>query len=280
MRYAAACALALTIGLGESAPAHAKADCVAEGAGVGDYLEIVGTCVTDATEGSPGLQAPGSNATQSPYRAYRWASVCLPDPMVTPSALDCAAALTCAEPRDRVWQLWGQLANGTWRTIRTQCFGGTPPEVQPPEVTAGDVLSALRRVGLPALETFVQPRDKTLVNFDTIFYTQPQPVDFDLTILGQAVGVEATAASYRWVFGDGSELTTQSPGGPFPDKTVTHRYADAQVTVLPHVEVTYSAAFQVNGGGWQDISETITTVGPSTELRVAEGDPLLSGDHS
>ena len=93
-------------------------------------------------------------------------------------------------------------------------------------------------------------------------------------------GVTATATSYRWVFGDGSALTTESPGAPYPAKTVTHRYADAQVTMSPHVEVTYAAKFRVNGGGWQDIPDTITTVGPPTDVRVAEGDPLLSGQHS
>jgi hypothetical protein len=176
-----------------------------------------------------------------------------------------------------VWQLWGQLPNGSWRTISTQCFGGRPPQVQPPQVTAGDVLSALRRVGLPELETHIQPRDKTLVNFDTIFYTDPQPVDVQLTILGQAVDVAATPASYHWVFGDGSEATTATPGDPYPAKTVTHRYSDAQVTVSAHVEVTYSARFSVNGGEWEEIPETVTTVGPPSVLRIAEADPLLSG---
>jgi hypothetical protein len=188
--------------------------------------------------------------------------------------------MTCDSAKQRRWQLWAQLPSGRWVTLQSQCFGGTPPAVQPPQVTPGDVLSALRRVGLPELQLHVQPDNKTLVNFDTIFYTDPQPVSVDLRILGQAVDVTATATAYRWVFGDGSALTTESPGAPYPAKTVTHRYADAQVTMSPHVEVTYAAKFRVNGGGWQDIPDTITTVGPPTDVRVAEGDPLLSGQHS
>ena len=140
------------------------------------------------------------------------------------------------------------------------------------------VLSALRRVGLPALTTHVQPSDKTLVNFDTIFYTEPQPVDLQLTILRQAVEVEARPTSYRWVFGDGSQVTTDSPGAPYPSKDVTYRYLDADVTVHPHVEAVYSARFRVGGGDWQDIGETVTTVGPPAELRIVEGTPLLAGD--
>ena len=140
------------------------------------------------------------------------------------------------------------------------------------------VLSALRRVGLPELTTFVQPESKTLVNFDTIFYTDPEPVNLDLTILGQGVEVEARTTTYRWVFGDGTETTTESPGAPYPSKEITHRYVDAAVTVNPHVEAVYSARFRVSGGEWQEIGETITTVGPDAELRVVEGTPLLAGD--
>jgi hypothetical protein len=186
--------------------------------------------------------------------------------------------MTCEGPRLRRWQLWGELANGSWRVIRSQCFGGTPPEYEPPQVTPAMVLTALRRVGLPELTTHVQPADKTLVNFDTIFWTDPQPVDLQLTILGQGVQVEARPTSYRWVFGDGAATTTQGPGAAYPSKDVVHRYEDAAVTVHPHVEVTYTARFRVGGGDWQAIDETVTTVGPEAELRIVEGTPLLSGD--
>jgi hypothetical protein len=148
-----------------------------------------------------------------------------------------------------------------------------------PAVTPTDVLSALRRVALPGLETRMQPGDRTLANLDTIFWTDPVPVDLTLMILGQPVRVAAAPASYRWVYGDGAVSVTSSPGDPYPQRTVVHRYSDAHVTVHPHVEVTYSARFQVNGGPWQDVPGTVTTVGPATDLRVVEGAALLSGAH-
>ena len=163
--------------------------------------------------------------------------------------------------------------------MQAQCFGGAPPESVAPAVTPTDVLSALRRVGLPRLETRMQPGDRTLANLDTIFWTDPVPVDLTLTILGQPVRVAAAPASYRWVYGDGAVAVTSSPGDPYPQRTVVHRYSDAHVTVHPHVEVTYSARFQVNGGPWQDVPGTVTTVGPETNLRVVEGAALLSGAH-
>ncbi len=196
-----------------------------------------------------------------------------------PNDVDCALALTCPTPQMRRWQLWGQTPMGSGYPIRTQCFGGTPPAYVPPTVTPGDVLSALRRVGLPALSTQTQPEDKTLVNFDTIFFTEPRDVSLTLTILGQAVDVVATPTSYRWTFGDGSSLVTRSAGDPYPSKTIVHRYGDAHVTMQPSVATTYSARFRVGNGAWQDIAETVTIPGPANSLRIAEATAVLSGDH-
>jgi hypothetical protein len=87
-----------------------------------------------------------------------------------------------------------------------------------PEITSAVVLNALRRIGLPALEVQIQPEDKTLVNFDTIFYAEPQTVTRDLTLLGQRVQVQATPSSYAWSFGDGAGTSTRTPGAPYPAK--------------------------------------------------------------
>src|SRR3712207_410040 len=181
-------------------------DCATEG-GVGSgYIELDGTC-SDPPGGDPGTSGPNQPAGDSdpaPYSAYRWASMCTKDPTVRPGDVDCAAADACPDPQQRLWQLWGRLPNGSWTTVTTGCFGGVPPAYEPPTVTPGQVLEAIRRVGLPELPTVVQPAGKTLVNFDTNFYTEPQPVTLSLTLLGQAVQVEATPATYRWDFGDGT----------------------------------------------------------------------------
>ncbi len=78
------------------------------------------------------------------------------------------------------------------------------------------VLTALRRMGLPALAAHTQPEGKTLVNFATIFYTEPQPFTRDITLLGQAVTVEATPATFTWHYGDGSSTTHLDTGGAVP----------------------------------------------------------------
>ena len=134
-------------------------------------------------------------------------------------------------------------------------------------------------MGLPALETHVQPADKTLVNFDTIFYAEPSPVNVSLTLLGQSVEVVATPTLFRWDFGDGTIRSTHDPGGPYPNMSVAHRYPAAHSQVQAHVAVEYSARFRVGGESWQDIDETVTITGPPTGLAVAEAPAVLSGDH-
>ena len=254
-------------------------DCAAGGTAHDDYLELTGTCEYPPG-GDPGGSGPNQPANApSPYTAYKWASICTNDPAVPPGDVECGAALSCPDPQQRLWQLWGRLPNGGWTTVTTGCFGGAPPAYEPPTVTPGDVLTALRRVGLPELRTVVEPADKTLVNFDTNFYTEPQPVTLALTLLSQRVEVEATPASYRWDFGDGTSATTSDPGSAYPALTITHRYEDARVTVHPSVETTYTARFRVGGGEWQDVGGTVTAAGPATTLRIAEATPLLSGEH-
>ncbi len=91
--------------------------------------------------------------------------------------------------------------------------------------------------------------------------------------------MEATPATYRWEFGDGTSARTADPGAAYPELAVTHRYVDARVTVHPSVETTYTARFRVRGGDWQDVGGTVTAAGPPTALRIAEATGLLSGEH-
>jgi hypothetical protein len=148
-----------------------------------------------------------------------------------------------------------------------------------PQVTPGVVLTALREIGLPALQARTQPEDKTLVNFATIFYTDPQPFSRTVTLLGRQVRIDASPSSYTWHYGDGSTRTTTSPGAPYPAKDVTHEYRDAHVTVLTSVDVTYTATFRVGGGAQQAIPGSVTIPGPGAPLRISEATAVLSGNH-
>ncbi len=159
------------------------------------------------------------------------------------------------------------------------CSGNGPPPAAaaPPQVTQGMVLQAFRRVPLPSLRSHSQPANKTLINFDTIFYTDAQPLTRNLTLLGQRVRLEIRPSRFEWVHGDGTEATTTTPGAPYPAKDVVYRYQDAHRTVQHRVVVTWSAQWSLNGGPLRPVNGTVTTTGPATPLRIAEASPALSG---
>ena len=139
------------------------------------------------------------------------------------------------------------------------------------------VARAFQRIPLPALRAVTQPADKTLINFDTIFYVDAQPLHRSLTLLGRRIELEITPSTFRWVHGDGTTAVTRTAGAPYPTKDVVHRYQRAHVTVMQHVEIVWTARWSLNGGAYQDVDGTVTTVGPATPLRVAEATPALSG---
>lgn len=276
---------AVLVGSGSLLADEALADCGTNGSSGVDAVLVEAQCGSPANSNSEDPPTSATSDSAPAYVEYLWSSVCTPfDPNRTRSQpVDCSAARVCPDASDRVWQLWGRRPppDGGWDLITSQCFGRPPTAADTPRptVTPALVLNALRRIGLPSLEAHTQPEGKTLVNFDTIFYTEAQPFTRTLTLLGQRVEVEATPVSYTWHYGDGSTRQTDGPGAPYPSKEITYRYHDAHVTVSASVDVTYGARFRVNGGAWQGIPQQVTVAGPETDLRVSEATAVLSGSY-
>jgi hypothetical protein len=130
---------------------------------------------------------------------------------------------------------------------------------------------------LPASQIQVQPPNgRTLVNFDTNFYTKQPAFDRTVTLLGRRVDLRIWPGQFRWVFGDGSEVPSASPGAPYPDLLITHKYLH-RGGVNPRVDTTYSARFRVDGGAWHDVDGTVTIAGAPVALRVITATPVLVG---
>jgi hypothetical protein len=145
----------------------------------------------------------------------------------------------------------------------------------PQDVTWEQVLNESKNVAFPGLPVNVQPAERTLVNLDTIVYTDRAKVSTKtVELLGFPVEVQATPMSYTWNFGDGTSVTTESPGKPYPAKEITHKYMKrgaVSVTLTTH----YAARFNVAGTGWQYIAGTVPITGPATPLQVREAVPVL-----
>jgi hypothetical protein len=146
-----------------------------------------------------------------------------------------------------------------------------------PLVGSSLVLTALRRLDLSPSKLQIQPPNgRTLVNFDTNFYTKQPSFDRTVTLLGRRVDLRIWPSQFRWVFGDGSAVPSASPGAPYPDLLITHKYLH-RGGVNPRVDTTYSARFRVDGGAWRDVAGTVTIPGEPVALRVITATPVLVG---
>ena len=151
-----------------------------------------------------------------------------------------------------------------------------PEDGEERELTEGDVLTAVREIGMPALAVRIEPGAATLVNVETNFYAEPADFERSIELLGFAVDIEATPSSFAWTHGDGTSSTTRSPGRRYPNLDVTHRYRAPAAAVRPRVDVTYEVRYRVDGGPWAPLSQTLTAQGPSTTLAVNEAAPVLT----
>ncbi len=155
-----------------------------------------------------------------------------------------------------------------------------PPPAAPsaaPALTAGRVLQAFQRIPLPHLRSVTQPDEKTLVNFDTIFYVDADPFQRTLTLLGRRVTLAIEPSTFTWRHGDGTSSVTGVPGAPYPSKDIVYRYQKAHRTVAHSVTIVWTARYRVGNGPWQDVPGSVSTTGPTTDLRIAEATPVLTG---
>jgi hypothetical protein len=151
-----------------------------------------------------------------------------------------------------------------------------PQVPKPGDVAWEQILTQYKDVLFPKLGVKVQPAGRTLVNLDTIVYTDESKISTNtVTLLGFPVVVEATPMSYSWDFGDGSPvLVTSTPGKPYPSKDVTHKYMKRGSTKVS-LTTNYAARFNVAGTGWQYVDGTVPIAGPATDLLIREAVPVL-----
>lgn len=272
--FAAFAVLTLAVAV-PSRVAWAGQGCQFSAGAVGNGYAAAGTCSAPGSSSAGDAQPVASITHNGKQPTYEWRLACGNALTGTQQggAQPCAGSTGCP-PKQHLYRLWE--VTPTVVPMGIQCAADTPKDPAP-KLTAAMVARAFQHVPLPGLVTHVQPKDKTLVDFDTIFYTDAQPITRTVTLLGQQVRLQITPSRFTWSYGDGSEQTTSGPGAPYPSKEVTHRYPHAHTTVAAHVSVTWTAEYSVNGGGLQPVDGTVTTTGPDTGLRIAEAVPALSG---
>ena len=185
-------------------------------------------------------------ATAATCEGCRWALL----PMCrdgTGGGVNCTPAATSCPPGEfrRIVLLLRPDATD-WEEIGLVCLAPTDP------LTVDDMGAELSDVvveAVPKLEPSFQPRGGTLVQLPAIFASgQPATlgrrefslVGFDIVLQGRA--------NWTWTFGDGDQMTTDDPGGAWPNEAVPHTYDEGgRYPVV--VTTEWRAWFTVDGLG-------------------------------
>lgn len=163
----------------------------------------------------------------------------------------------------------------TYNGLLLTCKIPKPGRIGGTVFTPGLAREAVASIPLPGLKLHVQPDGETLVNVDTIFWTEPEPFETSIDLLGHTIDIEATPSSFTWVHGDGTSQTTREPGRRYPSLDITHRYAEP-AELGAQVVTTYDVRYAIDGDGWTDLGEPLVAPGPETAIDVREAAPVLA----
>jgi hypothetical protein len=192
---------------------------------------------------------------------------------------------------------WGRSPSKTSILAHRTCTDGTDDfiwvdacdfitaDVCPTTRPAVDPLVLAERVRdhlpIPNLTIASNPR-RGLVGLKTWFWLEGggQSLSDSLSAFDVRVDVQAVPVSYRWDFGDGGTMTTDSPGSPYPQRSrVTHTYERSSAAHPDGYPVSVTTVFDVrwrrNGGRWRTlagISRTSERPYPVAESQAVNSD--------
>lgn len=155
------------------------------------------------------------------------------------------------DPGQAAYRLYLTTDAFTNRLVDTLCLGGPADVIPVGDVAAADVDRYLKDVVPPALHITVQPSNGVLTNLPAYFQANPaanlQPRNFGGPQVTEAITI--TPAHYTWDWGDGSaQLTTDDPGAPYPDGTITHTY-DRSAHLVVVLTTEWSATYTITVAG-------------------------------
>lgn len=108
----------------------------------------------------------------------------------------------------------------------------------------------------------IQPPGGTaLINQPVIAHSTAAPHTLSTVILGVPVDVRLAPLTWQWDFADGTgAFTTDHPGAPYPDKSVTGTYTHAAEGNRVTLTVTWMGEYRVGGAGpWLLVDGNATT---------------------
>lgn len=235
--------------------------------------------------GSGGLLLPADSFTGSAAdRAdaatcpeCRWALIPMCRGQGQGEGVVCGGAATSCPPGEfRRIVMLRRPQDTEWGVVGLVCLVDGAP------TTVDDVASQLSDVvveDVPPLQPSYQPAGGTLIGLPAIFDAgQPARLGSrQFTLVGFDVELNGRA-TWTWQFGDGETLSTQQPGGAWPNTEVSHAYDQAgQYGVT--VTTEWQAWFTVDGmGPWPVGGDPVVQVsGPQTLPVVEARAELVAG---
>ncbi len=151
------------------------------------------------------------------------------------------------------------------------CLGADDPGVPTIARVISLVQTGFEEVDLPTFAVQTAPSPRTLVNVKTSFSAgSADPVVITQPILGTTVRITAKPLRWKWYFGDGTTLTTRTPGRP-KTTDVHHVYRRTAVHTGVRVDVEWGGTFTVGSDPTvYDINGTAVVRGTDTTVDVRQ----------
>lgn len=131
--------------------------------------------------------------------------------------------------------------------------GGNPPPADPL-----DVAQRLRdQLPVPRASVEINP-DRGIVGVDSWFWLDGyngSTLRRSTDAFGWLVEVEARVTHYQWSFGDGTVVSSDSPGRAYPDRSTVRHVYERSSAGLPQgypvdVSFGFEVRYRVDGGAW------------------------------
>lgn len=263
-------------------PAAGAADGATTGlgttAGVGT-ADVWGDDVEDRYVAVGGLILPPTvdsgvrrDAADCPGCRWRFATPCLlPEGTPFPGSAPCTSVTRGCPRGDEFLRLWRQRPGEDWREVRLLCLApGGPVTV---DALAEGARARLVRA-LPALRPGAEPEQGVLARVPVAFRSGQErgPLTWSWDLAGEAVTAVATP-TWTWLFGDGTRVLSDDPGGRYPDLSVAHAYRRAGVVTV-RVLTTWRATVRVGPLGPFDVPEPVRQEA-GLRLVIGEGRAVL-----
>jgi len=175
------------------------------------------------------------------------------------------------------------LATGVSEAMGGGCY---TTKNDPPKVTPGDVLTALKNVPIATSAITVQPPGgRTLVNFKTIVASDAAPFEVDVPIFDQNVHLWIKPVTWTWNFGDGSDPLVRENGGvrwatgvamsEINEDTFTFHEYTQPTTFDIGLAVTWTADYQVGSAPPRTVPGSVDITSPTVPIEAVEATPQL-----